>query len=64
MLEISSKEVPQKRSRSVKLDYRAPNTGFEPVFPMPNDDARDSMAEKRWLAALAEGDPKAPDALH
>lgn len=28
-------------------------------FPMPNDALRDSQAEKRWLDALAKGDPNA-----
>lgn len=35
-----------------------------PVFPMPNDSTRDTLAEKRWLAAMAEGDPKALGALY
>lgn len=31
---------------------------------MPNDSTRDALAEKRWLTALAEGDPKALGALY
>lgn len=31
---------------------------------MPNDAPRDSLAEKRWLAALAEGDPAALGGLY
>lgn len=34
------------------------------VFPMPNDTQRDQLAEKRWLTALAEGDPRALGALY
>jgi len=31
---------------------------------MPNDALRDSLAEKRWIIALAEGDPKALGGLY
>ena len=31
---------------------------------MPNDALQDSLAEKRWLASLAEGDPKALGGLY
>ncbi|WP_158409341.1 RNA polymerase sigma factor [Fimbriimonas ginsengisoli] len=31
---------------------------------MPNDALRDSLAERRWLASLAEGDPKALGGLY
>lgn len=31
---------------------------------MPNDALRDSLAEKRWLTALANGDPKALGGLY
>src|SRR5579871_3027570 len=31
---------------------------------MPNDSLKDSLAEKRWLTALANGDPNALGALY
>src|SRR6266852_5652384 len=34
------------------------------VLPMQNEALRDSMAEKRWLAALAAGDPHALGAIY
>ena len=31
---------------------------------MPNDALRDSLAERRWLISLSEGDPKALGGLY
>lgn len=35
-----------------------------PSIPMPNESLRDSLAEKRWLTALAQGDPSALGGLY
>ena len=37
---------------------------MRPSFLMPNDALQDSLAEKRWLAALAKGDLSALGGLY
>jgi RNA polymerase sigma-70 factor (ECF subfamily) len=46
------------------MSFRASIRSVRPSFPMPNDALRDSLAERRWLASLAEGDPKALGGLY
>lgn len=51
-------------STSVKLNDRASVGPVRPSFPMPHDASDDSLAEKRWLQALAKGDPNALGGLY
>ena len=37
---------------------------MRPSILMPNESIRDSLAEKRWLTALAQGDPSALGGLY
>lgn len=66
-------KTPQKHARfrggktaaqRVNLTLRASNAPMSPSIPMPNESLRDSMAEKRWLTALAQGDSSALGGLY
>ncbi len=48
----------------VILSSRASFRSVRSSFPMPNDALRDTLAEKRWLHALSEGDPAALGAIY
>ena len=46
------------------MSFRASNQTVRPSFTMPNEALRDSLAERRWLISLSEGDPKALGGLY
>src|SRR3954462_14885706 len=46
------------------MAFRASIRSMRPSISMPNDALRDSLAERRWLISLSEGDPKALGGLY